>query len=287
VVAFDQAYLDSVVPVTGSFVRPPRVVVPTPAGATWEDVTLSVGDHHLRIRVGTLDRRLGFADAGFGDDRTGGGSDQSWGLLMLLAKHGGTLPNDGGTKPAQVKQAVSRLRKALAALLQLDTDPFHPVTKGKPYRARFRVQLADPSAVPVPPDTCWADVTLTETPAGKLAVTVTAATRAAVHRTASDDGPGGWELATAEAEKTRTFRLSDWKLAGAAGSPNPAGAALVAVLRGRGRVRRPRTDPGMLALGKVLTQVFGLDDPPFTFDPATGTWASAFTADTTAADRER
>jgi hypothetical protein len=277
-VSIDRAYLESLAAPPGPL-APPTAAFPTPAGTRWQDVTLSVGHNQLHVRVGNVTRSFSAAAAGFGDGRTEAAQGRNWTLLSLLARYGGTLPDDTGRKTPKLKQTVSRLRAALRALMQIEGDPFHPATKRRPYRPKFRVVPAGPGTVAVPPGAGWADVSLTETTTGEIAVSVTVEARGATWRPAGEHGPDGWDATTEHVEDTRTYRLAEWKLADAAGSPNPAGEALLAVLRGRGRVRMPQSDHGMLALGKRLTEVFGISDPPFAYVSSSRTWASRFTAD--------
>jgi hypothetical protein len=241
---------------------------------------MKLEDHHLTIHVAGITRRLGFAVAGFEDHRKTGLPNRGWLLLTRLSRHGGILASGDRikTKSGALKAGVSDLRVRLRTLLGIEGDPFYPVKKGKPYRARFRIDPASPACVATPPGTNWADVSLVEMSDGAITVNVASEVRTAVHRPMSADEKGGWEFATDAGEQSRRYRLVEWNLADATGRPTAAGTALVAVLRGRGRVRCPSTDPGMLSLGRILTDVFALDGPPFNFDPRTRTWICSFAA---------
>ncbi len=253
---------------------------PTPPGATWEQVALVVEEYHVRVQVGDTVERFGFADAGFGDGRAAGAPDGQWALLALLARHRGTLGTEDGmtTKAQKVKQKVGVLRARLRALLALDGDPFHPTGKGQPYRARFAIRPDGPLAFSTPPGATWDDLTLTETRTG-IDIAVTTDTRG-VAREHADGGEADsrWAGTAERGERHSAYTLADLGLAGAGGDPNPAGVALVALLRAGGRLTRPANAPDLLALGGTLARFFQLDAPPLTFDPARSVWSARFEA---------
>lgn len=262
---------------------------PTPAGATWEQVAVAVEDFRVAVRVGDVTRSFGFADAGFEDLRERGKPDEVWTLLATLARHRGVLgPPDGvRTKDPILKQRVSRLRAALKALLGLDGDPFHPTRRGQPYRARFAVRAAGPATFPTPAGAGWDDLTLTEVAPGVLEVGVGAEGRGASFAPANDGGSGRWEGTTEAGALSRRCSLADVGLVGPAGTPDAAGATLVAVLRAGGRLTRPADDPALLALGGVLTRFFGIGTPPFAFAPRRGEWVAQFEAASLAPPSDR
>src|SRR5581483_6318404 len=72
----DRPALDSAVtPASAPIPKSPTRVISTPPGTIWEQVRLTIEDHHLTIRVGELVERLGFAAAGFEERRRKGVPD--------------------------------------------------------------------------------------------------------------------------------------------------------------------------------------------------------------------
>ncbi|MDY3552705.1 hypothetical protein R5W24_001792 [Gemmata sp. JC717] len=233
----------------------------------------------MRVQVGAMLERFGFAEAGFADARADNAPDQVWALLGLFARRRGTLGKEdaGTTKSGTLKQKVGTLRTRLRALVGIEADPFHTTRKGEPYRARFAIRSDGGAQFPTPPGATWDDIALTETPAG-IDIAVTADTRGIASE--FDDAGAGRRVGTvARGERISSRTLADLGLTAPDGAPTPAGAALVALLRANGRLKRPRHAPEPLALGKALSQFFGIDAPPFAFDPARGRWVARFEAE--------
>lgn len=276
----DRTALESALPVARHAAKGPIRVFPTPPGATWEGVALAVEEFHVRVRVGDVAGRFGFAEAGFEDRREGNAPDDVWALLRLLARFRGTLGTGDAvaTKPGVLKQRVSVLRDRLRALLALDGDPFHPTRRGQPYRARFAVRAEGTATFPTPPGATWDDVTVTEVAPGVLEVTVTTAARGAEYVRGSDaESAGLWEGATTAAERTARHTLADLGL-GEPDAPTAAGTAVLTLLRAGGRLTRPANDPELLALGAALSRFFQLPDPPLAFDAKRTHWFARFEA---------
>lgn len=221
-----------------------------------------------------------FAEAGFEDRRKGVVPDDGWVVLTALARLGGVLGTGDRltTKPGDLKQKVSALRKRLRALVGIEADPFHPTGRGKAYRARFAIRAATGATFPTPAGATWDDITVTEVSPGVIEISVAASTTDVTFVRGDDEDGGAWEGTTSAAEHRRRYALAELGLAGPDGTPSPAGEALGALLRAGGRLTRPATDPGMLALGKALGAFFRLPDPPFEFDPARRRWAARFEA---------
>jgi hypothetical protein len=277
----DTVFLESALPPLLKVVpKGPTRAFPTPTGTTWEQVSLTVDDLHVVVRVGNNTQQFGFAEAGFANKRKKGSPDELWTLLRLIASYGGIFGtgDDITTKPGKLKQKVSTLRKRLQALLAIDNDPFHPNTTGQPYRTRFTIQRAGPTTFPTPPGTNWDDITITEVADGVIEIALNAEERDVTFVNADNpDERSRWEGATKASERRHRFSLADLGLT----EPDvltPAGAALVAVLRAGGRLNRPTTDTGLLALGNVLTRFFQIREPPFTFDQKRRQWVAKFEA---------
>jgi hypothetical protein len=286
----DRPTLDSAVtPAAATLPKSPTRVFPTPAGTTWEQVHLTVEDHHLRVRVGDVVERFGFAEAGFGERRKKGVPDHAWRTLTLLARFGGTLGSGDRitTKTGEVKQVVSILRGRLKALLGIETDPFYMTAKGQPYRARFTVRLGSGTAFPTPPGASWDDVSVSEVEPGVFDVSATTTGREVVF-VPSDDSPGGRPEAAATPDERRgRYTLADLGLVASDGGQTPAGGALVALLRSTGRLRGGPADPGLLTLGRALSTFFGLDEPPLDYDRPRRTWIARFEARSVVSDPDR
>src|SRR5262249_42194804 len=65
---------------------------PTPAGATWEDVRLTVADLSLDVEVVGRSATFTFAEAGVEDGWRREAPDGLWALLRTLAQSGGSIP---------------------------------------------------------------------------------------------------------------------------------------------------------------------------------------------------
>ena len=261
--------------------RPARVF-PAPHGTDWEQVALTVEEHHVRVQVGPIVHRFGFAEAGFEDGRKKGTPDEVWALLSAFARHRGVIGTGDRirTKPGAMKEKVSTLRDRLRALLALDGNPFHPNRAGQPYRARFTIRGAGPATFPTPPGATWDAITMTETAVGEVEIGVTVETRGAAFAR-GEGGGGAWEGTTDTGERRSRFGLVDLGLTGPDGIPTPAGEALVTILRAGGRLKRPTDDEALLALGERLTRFFRLTDPPFDFDTKRRQWVARFEATST------
>lgn len=252
----------------GSAVEP----IPMLPGGRWEDVALVVEDRHLRVRVGDGERRVGFAEAGFADGRKKETPNQVWALLTRLARAGAlSSPDRVTTKSGSLKRGMTRLRGALRGLTGIADDPFHPVGRGGSYRARFRVRAAEGAVFPVPAGATWERVAVTEVAPGVVAAAVEAEAVGVAFGPGDDrGGRGRWEATTEAAERTARYPVAE------VGLTRPARDALLAVLRAGGTVRRPATDPGMLALGQGLSRFLPVGGPPFEF--RRGAWVAKFEA---------
>jgi hypothetical protein len=255
--------------------KAPRRVFATPPGTTWEQITFTVEEHHVRVRVGETVERYGFAEAGFEDRREKGTPDEVWVVLRALARFRGVLGTRDGTttKAGSLKQKLSTLRERLRALVALDGDPFHRTRRGQPYRARFTIGTDGPATFPTPPGTTWDDLTLTEVDAGIVEIGTAVEERGAGYTPGDGDERGRWEGTMTVGERRWQYPLID--LIGA-DNFKPLGDSLVAVLRAGGRVSLPANDPNMPALGAALARFFQLTNPPFAFDSKRRAWIARF-----------
>jgi hypothetical protein len=83
---------------------------PLSASIQWESIYIGfVNAEAVDIQVGGRVHRTGYADMGFADQRTGNANMQ-WGLLLVLARHGGELKaSDADASPKLVKQTPQRV----------------------------------------------------------------------------------------------------------------------------------------------------------------------------------
>ncbi|MBP3954431.1 hypothetical protein J8F10_03890 [Gemmata sp. G18] len=259
---------------------PARTFV-APPGTTWDRVELLVGEHDVRVRAGATVERFGFAEAGFEDGRKRDVPDDVWAVLRVLARLGGALGTGDQitTKGNDLKQKVSTLRERLRALVGLDGDPFHRTPRGRPYRARFAIRSAGAATFPAPPGATWDDVTVTEVEPGILAIAVAVEARGAEYVRGEEDGdPGRWEGTTGARDHQIHYTLADLGLTGPGDTVEPAGEALLELVRGRGRLPRPAGDESLSALGDALARFFRFDGPPLTFDRKRHQWTARFEA---------
>jgi hypothetical protein len=262
----------------------PTKSFPTPQGATWENVRIVMSD--LRMRVDVLGKRkeFTFQEAGFEEKRRGDVPDRLWILLTQFAIHGGILPSNLSSLPDQVrtnlKQNVSKLGKRLAALFLLDGKPFKDTRVTHRYEARFTIFAEEGLRFPTPEDLTWDGVSITEVRAGVIVVRADATDAFGVYTApdAETKSPGRWEAAVREGAIEREYDLRSLGLADEDGKPNPKGEALLAVLRGGGKVRRKSDDRAMLDLGRLLCDLMQINSSPFQFSATQNKWSALFEA---------
>jgi hypothetical protein len=282
--SIDRARIEQAV-AGGEEPKPPALVpFPTPRGAVWEDVSVLVGELRLRVEVLGKWRRLTFQQAGFEERRRRDVPDRLWQLLRLLATHGGVLPLPRASSPQRrggnLKQNMSQLGKRLNALLLIDGRPFKDSRVTRRYEARFKIAAEEGLRVPTPEGLNWDGVGIVEVRPGVIVVNADGAAAFAVY-TAPDaeaDNPGRWEVAAQATPLRREYDLRSLGLADEDGRPTPAGDALLAVLRGSGKVERKQSDGAMLTLGGLLSQLMQIDTSPFAFSRAQQEWSALFEA---------
>jgi hypothetical protein len=76
----------------------------------------------------------------------------------------------------------------------------------------------------------------------------------------------------------RQYDLRSIGLADADGNPTPDGEALLAVLRGGGKVQRKSNDKAMLSLSKRLGNLMQIGSSPFQFSKTQLLWSALFDA---------
>jgi hypothetical protein len=264
---------------------------PTPTGATWEDVRLTVGELRLDIDVRGKRKTFTFQEAGFVDRRKGCAPDMLWQLLRVLALHGGVLPFGGRNRREgnKLSKNIYKLACRLRALLVIDGNPFKDSRQSRRYETRFKVAAEEGVRFPTPEGAGWDNVALTEIRPGVIVAAVEIAETFPAYSIPDSEGggPGRWEAAERTGELVREYELRTLGLADDNGRPDARGEALIAVLRAGGKVQRPERDSAMLGLCKRLSDLLQLQDTPFQFFHGWQTWSALFDASSTVGDTLR
>jgi hypothetical protein len=272
--------------------KPPpsrTVLFPTPARATWEDVRLTVSEHQVRIEVRGTRRTLTFTEAGFEERRRGNVPNRLWRLLRLFGQHGGIIPFDNpatdGKARDNLKQYVTKLGQQLVLLLQIEERPFKGCRRTRRYEARFQITTEEGARFPTPAGVTWDEVSITETASGVIAVSTATFEEFVIppHSGEKKDS-ARWEAAERKSVLTREYNLRTLGLADANERPNAAGEALLAVLRGGGKVQRDPRDRAMLEINKRLSDLLQVSGPPFQFSADRKLWSALFEASSAVRD---
>jgi hypothetical protein len=288
-VEVDRGALDSALGTKKKKPTTPLASFPAPAGATWEEVRLTVGDLDLRVELDNVRRDFTFREAGFEDRRRGNVPDQMWVLLRGFAARGGTIPCDGKDLDARtrgnLKQNVSKLSKRLNALLNLEGSPFHSARRTRCYTTRFRIATAEPPHIDIPEGTTWDQISIAERAEGRLTISVDTADAVTIISGIDDEsGRCQWEACQREGAVVRHCDLQGLGLAHPDGRPNHIGRTLLMVLRSGGKIQRPATDRAMLLLNRELTRLFQIKRSPFQFSESGNVWSALFEASSTIAE---
>jgi hypothetical protein len=255
-----------------------------PPGTTWEDVRVSVGEHTLYIEVKAKKVDFTFQEAGFEERRRRKVPDRLWALLRGLAVRGGALPYDDPELDWKVrlhiKQNISQLRKRLKALLPIEGDPFRPTHKTREYRSRFKISTTEGLLFPTPADTTWDKVSIAEVRQDVIRFSVGVETEERFSAPTGPDEELETEVGVGVREGTRDYEydLRTLGLVVKDGSPDLRGLALLAVLRGQGKVERHSRDQAMLLLSKFLCSFMQIEKPPFEFSENKNLWVATFEA---------
>jgi hypothetical protein len=270
----------------------PTASFPTPDGAAWEDVRITLEGQVLRVEVRGRRRDFTFQEAGFEEKRKKNVPDRLWGLLRLFALRGGVVPfaarELSRAEQDNLKQNVSALAKRLAALLHIEGRPFKSTRGMRRYEARFRISTDEGVVFPTPAGVSWNAVSIVEERAGVLAISVEA-TETFITHTRENDGEtaGRWEVAEQEGFIRRTYDLCTLGLGDAGGRPTGPGLALLELLRAGGKLRREKEDPDLLALGGAMSRLMQIDSAPFQFSQSRQTWSAIFDASSEVGDSPR
>lgn len=279
--ALDRGYLTGQLQTTKQKARQVQKSFPTPAGATWQDVSIEVMEHSLSIRIHGLKKTYTFQEAGFEDGRRKSFPDRYWTLLQILGHRVGVLKHQDDKLDhkarTNLKQYIHELRRHLQALIpNIDADPIVHNSDGRAYETVFKISSSENPQLSVPQGIVWSGVSIVLVAREAIRVSYCSNEAFRGHAYSEDQLPEN-ESAERERTDTQTVYLDSIKLS-TKGKLNKVGQALVAVLEGNGRIQRDMEDGEMLTLGKILSDLLRIDDAPFEFDTGSGTWTAKFDA---------
>ncbi len=119
------------------------VFFPTPAGATWADLSIRFVDGHcVTVRVGAVGGTYHYAQLGMADGRNARPTKQ-WELLQALARNRGVLTwksPDAGRKNKKRRELLAR---DLKAFFRIDGEPIVATDDGKGWQTIFALNADD------------------------------------------------------------------------------------------------------------------------------------------------
>ena len=123
--------------------------------------------------------------------------------------------------------------------------------------------------------TSWLDVRITELPAGRLQFQIKGKETFAGRRHGVEHNRDR-EAAERAVSISREYSLDAMGLAKNNGQITEEGKALLAIIRGGGRLRRTGDVLAVLRLGERLRTWTGIEDDPFQFTATGGIWVARF-----------
>lgn len=113
------------------------------SGTTWEKFYIQFRNSEaVTIRVSGHTHDTSYADMGFADGRTGKPNTQ-WGLLLLLAKNGGSITTGNPKANDKYKKHKQLLSDTLKGYFSMDTDPFKSYEKDDGYTVKMTLVYTD------------------------------------------------------------------------------------------------------------------------------------------------
>ncbi|ADV63032.1 hypothetical protein Isop_2458 [Isosphaera pallida ATCC 43644] len=110
---------------------------PTPAGATWADLSIRFVDgHSVAVRVGAAGGTYHYAQMGMADGRNASPTKQ-WELLQVLARNHGVLTWKSPDASRKNKKRRELLARDLKAFFRIDGEPIVATDDGKGWRTTF------------------------------------------------------------------------------------------------------------------------------------------------------
>jgi hypothetical protein len=255
--------------------------VPLPERTAWADLVIEVGDTSLAVVAGGTRRELSFEESGFADMRHGDlAGDRALQTLRLFASRRGRFaPREvaaASDEKTPFKKQVSVLRQRLKGLLPVEGEPIIFEKTSGEYRCVFGVFLESDSGFPTPAGAAWPDFRFEEAADGRLRVGVRAREIFQARTPSRGSDRPSSEAAERETRLWREYPLERLGLTNSQGLPSPEGLALLAFVRGGGKLERRADDMAVLRLGRRLREWTGLAGEPFRYDESKEVWIACF-----------
>lgn len=262
---------------------------PTPAGSTWRDVHITLGDDDRRdevtVRIKGVTQTHNYCEAGFADGRSNDHHpNQSWTMLRAFAQEGGIIPlqSEALTSEQRTKQALHAFRKAIQRWIPgiAGRPVAHDNVQGA-YVCAFHIGSGGTTRFPLPAEIhSWEHIAIGIVDHSIRVVASTQIRTAATtwERGEDESARPGVEAAIMPGQASRSFSFASLGLLDEDGEPRPALVALGSLIRNGGRSRGEDRDAGFLALGSVLSRLVGITStPPLDFLPGGGGyWLAQF-----------
>ena len=255
--------------------------IPVPEDATWREVSIEVGELGIRVCVRGVWHERNREESGLSDGRKeDGAGDRGLQVLWLFAKRRGRFnPRDlvdANAEQTPFKKQISRLRERLRGILPITGDPVPCDKASGEYRCAFAVSLESDRGFPTPEGATWADFHFQELPGSRVRVGVRSKEtfQARIHAGGSQHTSA--DVAEREATMQREYTLDQLGFCNSQGLPTAEGQALLDLLRGGGKLRRPGDDFVVLRLGARLKEWIGVPGEPLQFSEGRRTWVTYF-----------
>lgn len=279
---FDLDYIEDALPHAATVEKAKRVRgIPVPEDATWRDVRIKVGESALRVSIDGVWHERSLEECGLSDGRKDNGAgDRGLQVLWLLAKRRGRFnPRDiaeANEEQTPFKKQVSRLRERLRGILPIAGDPIPFEKTTGEYRCAFGVALESDRGFPTPDGVTWADFQFQELPGSRVWVGVRAKETFQARARSGGAEQTTADVAERETVLQREYSLDQLGLATRQGLPTEEGQALLELLRGGGKLRRPGDDLAVLRLGARLKEWIDLPGEPLQFSEGRHAWVTYF-----------
>lgn len=268
------------------------VAFPTPAGSTWPEIRVVIGELSLKAEVRGVRREYDFKQLGFANNRRGGSvPNAKWEFLRLLARFGGVVGFDETrltrSQRDNLKNYIKDTRGWLQAFFGLDEDDPVPASKElRRYECRFQLAPEEGVKFPTPAGATWNHVSIRETAKGTIMISVDTirVTSAASY---GSSGRREIEAAVDAGSIEREYDLALLRLASHERRLTPAGSRLLEVLRKSGKVTGSEDDDAMLEMSRFLCSLMQIDDAPFRFTYGSSLWSAQFEALSLLSDKAR
>ncbi|MDR3719104.1 MAG: hypothetical protein P4K98_09900 [Bryobacteraceae bacterium] len=278
----DLDYIEDALPRTATVEKTKKVRgIPAPEDATWRDVRIKVGESALRVSIRGVWHERSLEECGLSDGRKeDGGGDRGLQVLWLFARRRGRFnPRDiakANEEQTPFKKQVSRLRERLRGILPIAGDPIPCDKASGEYRCAFSVSIESDLGFPTPAGATWADVQFQELPGNRVRIGVQSKEtfRARVRSSGAEQTSA--EVAERETVQQLEYTLDQLGLTNRQGLPTEEGQALLELLRGGGKLRRPGDDLAVLRLGARLKDWIDLPGEPLQFSEGRHVWVTYF-----------